>query len=62
MTANPNFCNHLLYLAGYDYENYVPVYESEFFLNKQRMTGDEQFTFDFCPLCGTRLDILPEDS
>ena len=62
MTANPNFCNHLLYFAGHDYENYVPVFESEFFANKQRVTGDEQMEFSFCPLCGKRLEDLPEGS
>ena len=62
MTANPSFCDHMLYLAGIDYENYIPVYESEFFANEQRMIGDERETFSFCPLCGTRLDILPEGS
>ena len=62
MGANPNFCDHLLYLAEIEYEGHHPVYESEFFKNEQRVIGNDQVEFSFCPLCGQRLNDLPEDS
>ncbi len=46
-------CDCMIYLAHVDYEGDYPVYRSEMTSWKQ---GDDQIYFNFCPLCGKKID------
>jgi hypothetical protein len=61
MPNDPDFCDHLLYLAEIEYEGSYPVYESEFHSNDQRVIGGDQTFFNFCPLCGDRLEVIDKE-
>ncbi len=58
MPENPNFCDHLLYLAEYEHEGSHAVYESEFNANYQRVIGEDHTFFSFCPMCGSKLGVI----
>lgn len=46
-------CDCLVYLANYDYAGYELVHKSDQMSWKH---GDDQYYFNFCPLCGKKID------
>ncbi len=45
-------CDCLVYLAEYNYAGYELVHKSE---QRSWKHGDDQYYFDFCPLCGEKI-------